>query len=755
MRLRWFPWTWMIRRLARAHGFLDPVLLMARLARFGQPSEIAAPTELLRASALLHARGLINSQTIQYNLDWIWPYWVVRQFTPTDTSFIPRAFSLTHINLTHRNWTAIGLPDVDELPIVDPRGLITPWLDGWSVDGWLIPDDGAPLIPAKATTVSQRLALAPDLAVITETSGDGLRLTSTARVVRAAGRPVCRIVWSAAADRPARLIVALRPYNPEGIALVHAIAWDDAAAAWQVDGRLGVAFVQRPEALRFSQFSLGDVFHRLDEAPRRPRVDCPVGLATAAALFTVEPSAPIERTVEIPLGEAGSMAAAPAAGRAPTEIDEWRQALAGSCAVQIPDPAWQFLYEAAVRALVLHAPGELYPGPYTYKRFWFRDAAFMVHALVCAGLPDRAEQAIDRFPHRQTARGYFLSQEGEWDANGEVLWAIGRFCALTGRPPKPAWRDMIERGAQWLRRKRLPSTPPSPHAGLLPPGYSAEHLGPSDYYYWDDFWGVAGLQAAAALMRADHDAATAERFDRDAATWLQDIERSLALAEARLGHPAMPASPYRRMDPGAIGSIAAGYPLQLWAPDDRRLRATVEYLLSSCFVHGGFFQDMSHSGINPYLTLEVAQVLLRAGDARWLALLQAVAGLASPTGQWPEAVHPWTGGGCMGDGQHLWASAEWLLALRQSFVREEGGRLILGSGLPPAWQRPGLTASFGPAPTAHGPLELSITADEAQIVLAWRAHWRGPAPPIEVRLPGHPVTRVPPGQDTLALPRVG
>ena len=36
-------------------------------------------------------------------------------------------------------------------------------------------------------------------------------------------------------------------------------------------------------------------------------------------------------------------------------------------------------------------------------------------------------------------------------------------------------------------------------AGLLPAGFSAEHLGPNDYYYWDDFWGLAGLIAAARL----------------------------------------------------------------------------------------------------------------------------------------------------------------------------------------------------------------------------------------------------------------
>jgi hypothetical protein len=83
--------------------------------------------------------AFLNSRVIQHNLDWVWPYWIERQFDPHDVSFIPRAFSITHINLTHRNWTALGYPDCPELPIVDPRGLLTPILDGWSLDGWLLP----------------------------------------------------------------------------------------------------------------------------------------------------------------------------------------------------------------------------------------------------------------------------------------------------------------------------------------------------------------------------------------------------------------------------------------------------------------------------------------------------------------------------------------------------------------------------------------------------------------------------------------
>src|SRR5262249_45286970 len=108
---RWFPWRFLVSRLARSRGFVDPLVLLSRLHRFAQPAEVTEPIELLRAGVLFHARGLINTRTIQHNLDWVWPLWVERQFNPRDVAFVPRAFSITHVNLTHRNWTAVGLPD--------------------------------------------------------------------------------------------------------------------------------------------------------------------------------------------------------------------------------------------------------------------------------------------------------------------------------------------------------------------------------------------------------------------------------------------------------------------------------------------------------------------------------------------------------------------------------------------------------------------------------------------------------------------
>jgi hypothetical protein len=199
----------------------------------------------------------------------------------------------------------------------------------------------------------------------------------------------------------------------------------------------------------------------------------------------------------------------------------------------------------------------------------------------------------------------------------------------------------------------------------------------------------------------------------------------------------MPASPYRRLDAGAIGSIAVAYPLQNCAADDPRVLDSVEFLLDSCFVNNAFFQDMIHSGLNAYLTLEVAQVLLRAGDPRYLTLVDEVAALATSTGQWPEAIHPRTGGGCMGDGHHVWASAEWVLMIRNMFVREEGAGLILCSGVPARWLKQDEPVLFGPAPTEFGTISLSISSRSGnEVLVTWNVQWRIRPRMLEIRLPG-------------------
>lgn len=778
LRFLWPVLKFIIRRSARSRGFVDPFNLMAQLSQFSKPSEVMAPTELLRHGAIMHARGLLNHQAIQHNLDWVWPYWVNRQFDPHDRSFLPRSFSLTHINLTHRNWTAVGLPDEAELPIVDPRGLVMPFFDSWSIDGWIVSEGGKELLPSRLLEVDQSLQWGESLCVVTRAEAEGLALTSRVQVIPQGSSLRCRIDYHATAFEPAWLIVAIRPYNPEGISLVKRIELNAARDRWTVDRDREVYLKPAPDRHLLSEYHRGDVYHHLPnpfagsatgqaEFTRRAKsrgglfqfgqpaavlkggphegnrpngqeyqIRCEVGMATGAALYRIEPAAPAEVQVDIPLREEEERRKLGETVPPPQVTIDWEQALAQYCRMEIPDAHFQFLYEAALRTLLLHAPGEVYPGPFTYKRFWFRDAAFIIYALLGSGFDRQARRALDGFPERQQLNGYFCSQRGEWDSNGQALWIMGQYCDLTGRAPPPDWQNAVRKGAEWIQKKRLSKDLAEPQAGLLPAGFSAEHLGPNDYYFWDSFWSVAGLRKAADLLESYGEIQEAEAFRREAEDLFECIDKSLDQAERRLGTQAMPAAPLRRLDAGSIGSLAVSYPLKIWPPGHPRSLETANYLRENYFVNGGFFQQMTHSGLNPYLTLHIAQVLLREGDARFFEPVDTVARLASPTGQWPEAVHPNTGGGCMGDGQHVWAAAEWVLMMRALFVREEGDRLILCSGIPENWQKPGATLRFGPAPTRFGPLTVNCRFEDKRARLQWQADWRQVSSKIAVRIPG-------------------
>jgi len=747
---KWFPLKFIAKVVMCQYGFLDPVKLISQLRNFTQPSEVTVPLELLRSGAVLHARGLINSLAIQHNLDWIWPYWVECQYDPRNEAFIPRSFSLTQINLTHRNWTALGVPDSTELSLVDPRGLVTPYYDSWSIDVWIIPEEGEPLIPSRCPNVSQKMVMDGNLCVITESSIEGLKLKLEAQVIGSAQVPLCQVKITGTASAKARLIVSLRPYNPEGVSFINNITIIEGSLGWLVNQENFIYFDKPADQCVFSDYHRGDVYSRLSLKENEKEISCKVGMASAAAVYILEAGISQEVTISIPLTK-NKIEKESYSGYQETAGLAWKKSLQGAVQLQIPDEHFKFLYTAAIRTMILHSPKEVYPGPYIYRRFWFRDAAFILYALLSVGLKERVRRSLDCFRARQTAKGYFLSQEGEWDSNGEALWIMRQYCEMTGNAAPKEWRESVNKAGKWICKKRLPGNLLSPHAGLLPSGFSAEHLGPNDFYYWDDFWSVAGLKAAAFLCNAYRDNDEARIFERESLALLESINQSLKKVEVRLKRPAIPASPYRRLDSGAIGSLVAGYPLRIFQQNDPRIQDTTDFLMKNCLVHGGFFHDMTHSGINPYLTLHLAQVFLRAGDSRYFSLMQAVAKLATPTGQWPESIHPRTGGGCMGDGQHAWAAAEWVMMIRNCFVREEDDRLILCSGIPRAWLDKNQTISFGPAPTSFGDIQISLKPRGKNILIEWHGFWFAKEPPIDIQLPGSKSVRITPTTNSLEL----
>jgi hypothetical protein len=113
------------------------------------------PFDLIQLNAPMITRGLLNFAVLQMNRNWVYPFWVHRQLDPASPSYIPRSQNPLLINVTHRNWTALGSPLGYHEAIVDPRGLVTPLPREWSVDVWLATSEGI-LFASLSEPIDQR-----------------------------------------------------------------------------------------------------------------------------------------------------------------------------------------------------------------------------------------------------------------------------------------------------------------------------------------------------------------------------------------------------------------------------------------------------------------------------------------------------------------------------------------------------------------------------------------------------------------------
>jgi hypothetical protein len=74
----------------------------------------------------------------------------------------------------------------------------------------------------------------------------------------------------------------------------------------------------------------------------------------------------------------------------------------------------------------------------------------------------------------------------------------------------------------------------------------------------------------------------------------------------------------------------------------------------------------------------------------------------------PEAIHPRTFGGSMGDGHHGWAAAEIILFLRDVLVNDRGEDLVLLGGAGPIFREGRFELQLRRTPTRFGPFDLTM-----------------------------------------------
>jgi hypothetical protein len=411
-----------------------------------------------------------------------------------------------------------------------------------------------------------------------------------------------------------------------------------------------------------------------------------------------------------------------------TVIGAWRERVAGAAELDLPEPAVRDAWRSAVVQLLepRYRIGSDWVQPVNklqYHSFWLRDAAIIAQALDLAGLHEPAAQDLAFFDRWQRADGLFVSREGQLDGVGQALWGLGEHVRLTGDAAFAAtWLDPVARAVEWIRAARA-----SDPLNLIPPSDPDDNELVAGHLPGDDFWAVAGLDAAAALADAAGrgDLAQAWRADRD------DLAARIGTVLRERGGaipPALDAAGGRDW-----GNLWAAWPYPALAPGDSLVTATLRK------VRRDFAEGIATYGtsLHGYLGFRVFQTELARGEQGKVVagLYATLAHLTSTHGCFELGTKPF-GSRRIAENlaPHGWCAAELVALVRNMLVREDGDRIALLSALSPRWLGEGRRVALTGAPTRLGPVSVELRSGARGGRLRWSA-------PVPVRWPLPPGAR--------------
>jgi hypothetical protein len=638
-------------------------------------------------------------------------------------------------------WTVVGIPrDVRDAPFSED-GNVESRPGSFSVEPFL--HDGATLLTWADGTTAQSL---DDGALPIPTArriGADLELATTSFATGTPGHSVVwiryRVVNRRAGARTVQLFAAIRPVQvnppwqflgtPGGAAAVRSLRWDGRAIVVNDTDR--VVAVTPPTHVGISAFDAGSVVERMRSGtlPAVGEVADSTGFASGAFSWTLALAPRDSADVWLALPAPGDELA-PNTNPLAAARTLWQREL-GEVQLSLPADGAALARTArtALGYVLINTRGRaIQPGTRSYRRSWIRDGALTSAALLRLGHASDVGAFLDwyvpyvfadgKVPCCVDARG--ADPVTENDADGELLflaaeyWRFTRDSAIIARhwpvlSRVAAHLDSL-RGSRRTERYRTPDS--LLVFGLLPPsisheGYSARPA----YSYWDDWWGVRGLDDAGTLAAIVGDTGAAARYRAAGIEMRRDLVASIARSMALHRIATLPgAAELGDLDP--TSSTIALDPVH--ALDDLPRDAVLATFDSAWHTLARrIARPASWEIYTPYEWRDVGSFIRLGQPERAQAYASWLMTTRRPVewNQWSEAI--WRDARApkfIGDMPHGWVMSDFVRSTLTmlAYERERDSVLVVGAGIPLAWARDPAGVSVRRLRTWWGPLDLSM-----------------------------------------------
>lgn len=678
---------------------LKPYLLS--LLNMGKKGEVTFPKELIPLNLEVLLKGLLTSRVFEINSNWVFPFWIEEQLNPNKDVFIPRGANIFAINTTYRNWTILGSIERDEKGVIDLRGMVSPRENFPSLDIFIKFNENY-FFPSR-NNVEQNVDPLTGL-IKTSYKGEDFEYYFDTFSSEENRGIFLKYNLKARKDGLFKIFFLVRPFNPESFIPIYKIEFKD-----------NKIFVNShpfliPLTNNFNFILFEDESDILDyKIVEKSSLTSKYGLLTGGIYFEENLNKDEDKSFEIFLPQDNYYILNSDFEKAKEKkIVFMKNERENELIIETPDENFNRIFESNKVYLKCLINSEyITPGPLTYKKFWFRDSAYMIPALMKIGDLNRSRKIIEYFKKKIKKDGYFQSQAGEWDSNGEAIFTISEYYRYTkDKNFLNEFYPYIKKGALWIERKRKKY---KDSFGLLPSSFSAEHFGPNDLYYYDDYFGLRGLLDASYLADELNIKSESEIFYKYYQDFKNDVRRTIDIDQKRLNKKICVGAYGRNIDASMIATFTSIFPLNLDLLSKEEVLNTYEELKKRFFVKNCFYQNITHSGINLYLTLEIAGSLLFLNEEEEATkLFDSVISLLTPTYTGPEAINPKSLGGCEGDGHHGWLIAEILHFIRNSILFEKDNKIVILSGSRKEWFKDGCKIVFNNGVTYFGNFSFEV-----------------------------------------------
>ncbi len=686
-------------KLQNLKPFLQSILNM------GKKSEVTFPKELIPLNLEVLIKGLLTSRVFEVNSNWVFPFWIEQQLNPKSDVFIPRGANIFAINTTYRNWTILGSIESDEKGVVDLKGMISPKENSPSLDIFIQHNDEY-FFPSR-NKIEQTV---DDLTGIIKTFYNGSDFEYNFEAFSSEIDKGIFLKYNFKSKKSGlyRFFFLIRPFNPESFIPIFNIEIKDNkifvnSFPFLIPITKDYKFILFDDEADINDFKVSE----------KNRITSKYGLSTGGIYYEFNLNENEEKNFELFLPQEENYSIDLNFDKSKdNKVSFMKKERENELIIDVPDDNINRIFNSNKIYLKSLINSEyITPGPLTYKKFWFRDSAYMIPALMKIGDLKRAEKIIEYFKKKIKKDGYFQSQVGEWDSNGQALFTIAEYYRYTkNKEFLNEFYPYIKKGAEWIERKRKKYVD---SYGLLPSSFSAEHFGPNDLYYYDDYFGLKGLLDASSLANEIGNKSDSENFLKYYLEFKNDVRKAIDKDQKRLDKKICVGAFGRNIDASIIATFTSIFPLNLDLLLKDEIMNSYEELRKKFFVNNCFYQNITHSGINLYLTLEIAEALLYLNEEKKaINLFDSVISLLTKTYTGPEAINPKSLGGCEGDGHHGWLVAELIHFIRNSLLFEKENGIVILSGSRKEWFKDGDKILFNNGVTYFGNISFEVNIKE-------------------------------------------